>query len=270
MILEIKKFIRKIVRNIFIFILDKASIKLPPWAFGGQEPLSYYPNGTIHDVCTFSINQLIEGDFLEFGVHSGSSFIIYYQQYMRILEQYIDDDREKFGRLSNTRFFAFDSFKGLPAITESLDKTTNNFTEGEYHTEKEEFLKNCQNAGVPSSRLVVVEGFYEHSLNSKIYKLHNLKQAAIISIDCDLYSSTKETLAFVTPLLQNGTIIVFNDWVTNFHSPEFGEQRAFHEWRLKNPELKFSKYIASTGWNFTAFIVHKDCKYWPSDFQQIV
>lgn len=43
----------------------------------------------------------IEGDFLEFGVYTGQSFIGAYERFKKNC---------KFYKLANTRFFAFDSF----------------------------------------------------------------------------------------------------------------------------------------------------------------
>ncbi|MCP4051063.1 MAG: hypothetical protein GY730_10205 [bacterium] len=91
------KFIRK---NLLRF-LQKIHIELPPWIFEtrDRQHLSYYPSGMIYDAVTFVINQKIHGDFLEFGVHTGSSFIQYMKYFTHILKSYESkpNQRLKFG-----------------------------------------------------------------------------------------------------------------------------------------------------------------------------
>ncbi len=57
-----------------------------------------------------------------------------------------------------------------------------------------------------------------------------MKKASIIWVDCDLYRSAATVLDFVTPLLQDGTLIIFDDWYAYRGNPRLGEQRAFGEW----------------------------------------
>jgi hypothetical protein len=50
--------------------------------------------------------------------------------------------------------------------------------------------------------------------------------AALIHIDCDLYSSTKTVLEALAPRIMTGTVIELDEyWIVTDH-----EQRAFHEW----------------------------------------
>lgn len=54
---------------------------------------------------------------------------------------------------------------------------------------------------------------------------------ALIHIDCDLYSSTKEVLFGLNDFIKSGTIIVFDEWIYN-HDPYYNdhEQQAFYDW----------------------------------------
>ena len=159
----------------------------------------------------------IEGDYLEFGVYRGSSFIQAYQM------------AQKYG-LAEMRFFAFDSFQGLP---EAEGKT---FDEGEFQCSRPLFTKIVQKAGVDLDKVMVVEGFYQDSLQNQVKVSNDLKRAALIHVDCDLYVSTKEVLRFVQDLLQPGCIIVMDDWHTfeaadaPDNPEQFGEPKAFEEW----------------------------------------
>jgi hypothetical protein len=46
----------------------------------------------------------------------------------------------------------------------------------------------------------------------------------------------------VAPLLQDGTVLIFDDWYSFAGSPFLGEQRAFREWRATVPGFVFSEY----------------------------
>lgn len=70
----------------------------------------------------------------------------------------------------------------------------------------------------------IYKGFYEKTLVPA-----NLPAAAsIVHVDCDLYESTKLVLTTLIDLglLQQGTVILFDDWNNNFASNDFGERRA--------------------------------------------
>jgi hypothetical protein len=62
-------------------------------------------------------------------------------------------------------------------------------------------------------------------------------------IDCDLYSSTKPVLEFITNLIDNGTILIFDDWFSYKGSPNHGEQKACNEWLEKNPRISLIPYV---------------------------
>ena len=162
-----------------------------------------------------------EGDYLEFGVYQGSSFIMAFQLARRY-------------RLNTMRFFAFDSFEGLPASEGAA------FRKGDYMCSRESFTRIVKKGGVELERVGIVEGFYSHSLTDTVKQDHNLRKVAIVNVDCDLYSSTKEVLRFVEDLIQPGSIIIFDDWYAfedTSHSSEthlYGERRAFQEWPGSN------------------------------------
>jgi O-methyltransferase len=160
----------------------------------------------------------LSGDYLEFGVYRGTSFILAASLAAR-------------NGLDAMRFFAFDSFEGLP---ESEGKV---FSHGQFACSEETFTQLITKAGVPMDRVEKVKGFYDLSLTSEAKRKYALTRAAIVHIDCDLYSSTKDVLAFIEDLLQEGTIVIFDDWSSfrNEQNPdEFGEAKAFNEWRRRS------------------------------------
>lgn len=162
-------------------------------------------------------NTQLRGDYLEFGVYGGSSFIL------------AASLATKYG-LNAMRYFAFDSFQGLP---ESEGKV---FAAGEFCYSEQDFTRIIKKAGVPVEKVIKVKGWYSESLTNDVKQKYRLDKAAVVHIDCDLYSSAKDVLAFIEDIVQVGTIIVFDDW-TVFRDEErpedFGEPKAFNEWPLR-------------------------------------
>jgi O-methyltransferase len=76
-------------------------------------------------------------------------------------------------------------------------------------------------------------------------------------IDCVLYESARCVLEFIRPLLQNGTVLMFNDFYRFKGHPALGERKAFGELLAANPSLLVTDYgkFASVG---QAFLVHMD------------
>ena len=184
----------------------------------------------------------VEGNYLEFGVYRGGTF----SEAFNIV---------KTKKMDSVRFFAFDSFQGLPDIS-GIDKESNQFSKGEYSASLELFKSNIKKAGVDSNRVRIVPGWFKDTLTSRAKKELGIKAAAVVWIDCDLYESTVPVLEFVTDLLVDGSVIVFDDWFLFKGNPDRGEQRAFREWLVKHPEIKvseFHKYF----WHGNSFIVHK-------------
>jgi O-methyltransferase len=160
----------------------------------------------------------LSGDYLEFGVYRGTSFILAANSAAK-------------GGLDDMRFFAFDSFAGLPESEGQV------FSHGQFACSEDTFTTMITKAGVPIERVVKVKGFYNESLTREVKERYALTRAAIVHIDCDLYSSTKDVLSFIEDLVQPGTIVIFDDWSSFRDEPkpeDFGEAKAFNQWVLRD------------------------------------
>lgn len=194
-------------------------------------------------------SEKIEGDYLEFGVFAGRSFIDSYNVIKEVFEYYSkpcperrENDIYRVKAIwENMRFFAFDSFQGLPEL-EGVDKQTNYFNKGEYKSTESQFRANLVNAGVSLEKVVTVSGWFEETCTEETIKKFNIKKASIIHIDCDLFSSTKAALEFIKPLLLDGTVIIFDDWYRYRGNPRLGEAGAFNEWKERMPGWTFVEY----------------------------
>jgi len=191
----------------------------------------------------------VEGDYFEFGVYKGNTFIQAYKLIMDRFDKECQDTNVPSEILApiksnykDIRFFAFDSFAGLPEL-KNLDKQSfNAFYKSKYTCTLNDFRNNLTEANVLLDKVVMVEGFFADTCNEKTISKYNIKNASIVYIDCDLYESTKQVLSFIKPLLVDGTVIIFDDWYFFRGNPNYGQQRAFNEWKT-----------TMKGWTFTEF-----------------
>ena len=73
-------------------------------------------------------------------------------------------------------------------------------------------------------------------------------------IDCDLKESTTLALNFAKPTLQEGTIIIFDDFNYYKGNENKGEYGAFDDFKSTNPNIKFRR-VFDYGYSGRAFIV---------------
>ena len=221
-------------------------------------------NSIIYKAASFVAADLIEGDYLEFGVFRGGSFSTAFLALARAWDErsrqndygvYEKDAIARQKAFHQMRMFAFDSFQGLPK-PEGLDVHTAEFEEGKYACDQQRFLQNIRERGVPLEKVVVVPGFYDQSLKPEVIEQHKMTKASIVWIDCDLYSSTKSVLDFIPPLMQDGTIFIFDDWFGYRGNPTLGEQRAWFEFTAQHPAWIFSEYQKEGPWRMS-FIANK-------------
>ncbi len=137
----------------------------------------------------------------------------------------------------NFDFVVFDSFEGLPEISQ-IDES-GIFAEHGMRMSLEEFQAKVKALGIKREKLRAVKGFYSDSLTQELQAELLGKSIAVAMIDCDLYESTVPVLEFIRPFLRQGSIIIFDDWSCYFGSFEKGEKRAFVEFTTKYPEFTF-------------------------------
>lgn len=171
-------------------------------------------------------NQPINGYYFEFGCHKART--------MRLAW-------DTFHSLYDWTFVAFDSFEGLPEMDPADSMPI--WKKGDLKTCEADFVNLVTQHGMPRERLKIVKGFYADSLTPALRDELLPQKAAVVYIDCDLYSSTVTALDFSRDFFQTGTILVFDDWFCFYGDPTKGERRAFAEFRERNPDLIFENYI---------------------------
>lgn len=180
-----------------------------------------------------------KGDYLEFGVYRGRSFILAY------------DYARRHG-LSDMDFLAFDSFEGLSA---PIGVESAQFVEGQFAYARDRFMQNLLAAKVALSRVHIISGYFSESLTGETHRVVGNRTAAIVWIDCDLFEPTLQALEFVRPLLTDGTCICFDDWYSFSGHPHAGEVAASHEFLRRWPHISFIEY-RNFGASGKQFLVH--------------
>jgi hypothetical protein len=171
--------------------------------------------------------ELVPGDILEFGSYTGRS--------LALLAYYHQLDRKDIHEVSFTRKVAgFDSFKGLPGSDDHPRWRAGMFgTNHSFHplcpkgviVTPEIIQSLFEIYGLPQPELEV--GLFSEVLPEVVGKKYTA--AAIVHIDCDLYKSTMDVLKGVWSILQEGTVLLFDDWFNFKGSKDRGEQKAFRE-----------------------------------------
>ncbi len=188
---------------------------------------------------------LVEGDYLEFGCFGGGSLVDIYRAVRR------------YPLLSAARFFIFDSFEGLPEPTGLDIHEFRIYERGQYACSLDQYKRNIQKLGVPMDRVQCIPGWYNKTLNAELKAKLPIKKAAIVLVDCDLYESTVPVLDFITDYVQDGTVLIFDDWFSYKGRLDLGEARAFYEWLARNPRIHATEYHKA-GVSMISFIMKVD------------
>lgn len=164
------------------------------------------------------------GDYLEFGVCFGSSMACMHDALTATGETAV-------------RMFGFDSFEGLPPEADHQDAKL--WSSGQLASPIEFATQLMSRRGVDWSRTYLVRGWFSQTLNRSLIEKFRLGNIGIVMIDSDLYTSAREALTFVGPLLASHSVILFDDWKSGgLDEKNLGEKRAFTEFLKKNPHFK--------------------------------
>jgi hypothetical protein len=186
----------------------------------------------------------LRGDYFEFGIYRGSTFA------------HADRLARRHLLSSSMRLFGFDSFQGLPSPT-GIEGATGEFLEGDFACALPEVRENLDRRGVDWSRIHLVEGWFDETLNDNLKETLRPAPVAIALIDCDLYRSTLSVLEFLEDLLQQGSILLFDDWDCFGGRDHMGERRAFAEFLQTSTRIVAEPWIRF-GRRGQGFVIHID------------
>jgi O-methyltransferase len=183
----------------------------------------------------YAKNSGVAGDYYEFGLYAGSSFHHAQQEAVRL-------------GLGTMHFWGFDSFQGLPDVAQ--EDGIAKFPAGHYCCDLATVTALHDRFGVDWRRVHLIDGWYDDTLTETLASDRGMAKAAVVVVDCDMYASTLPVLRFITPLLQHGTVLIFDDWGFG------GERKAFLEWLIAHREWWF-KDIGNTDWADHSFITQQ-------------
>ena len=190
----------------------------------------------------FLVENNVAGDYLEFGCHRCRTF-----------RMALTESRRR--NLDQMRFYAFDSFEGLP--TPVLDYSVEKWTGGALSTTEAAFRSHVTKHGIALDRVETIKGFYSDSLTEdrRAAMIEKGRPIAFATIDCDFYESAVPVFDFIEPLLQEGSVIYMDDLFAGTKgSPHKGVARAFLEYQQRS-RFRFLPHL-SIGWWGRSYIAY--------------
>ena len=218
--------------------------------------------------CKFIVNECVEGDYYEFGVYRGQTLVSAYLDFQRIVNrrlknsinigENIDADIIRTRMRDQMMFHAFDSFEGLPELS-SDDVRSTDFSAAQFASASDNLIRLAMHHGMPQDRLQLHKGWFEETCTPEYARKNKLKKASIIWLDCDLHSSAMSAFRIIECLLQDGTVLIVDDWYSFKGSRFYGVQKAFYTWTesesVKN-KFYFNEYRKDS-WKRMSFIVNE-------------
>jgi len=216
----------KIGKKSMPYLLHKRAIETSA-AFIEEHMLFAEPFQTREGLYQYLFERLPEtGLLLEFGVHNGYSINI-------------------FADLTSRQIHGFDSFEGLP--NDGLIPSRNDGG-------SKWFAGKMTNQGrMPTVRenVNLYKGWFDEVL-PEFVNAHSDETAALLHIDCDIYSSTVSVFQNFEKKLAPGTIILFDEYL-NFEGWQRHEHKAFME-LVERLDLKY-EFIAYAYYGAVACVI---------------
>ena len=192
----------------------------------------------------------IQGDILEFGTFRGHTARVFATLMQKLSHQ---------GTL-----YLYDSFEGLPVLTSAVDRDSYDVAdrkvwgegmmrpESGIHIRIQEIVSKI----IPAEQVKVIKGYFEDTFESP-----ESSKVSIVHVDCDLYASAKFVLdkLLSTDLLQDGCLLIFDDYNCNRANNNMGERLALVEAFKAQNRFSYSSYF-SYGWAGHVFFVHDNLK----------
>jgi hypothetical protein len=175
----------------------------------------------------FAFLENVPGDYLEFGVFEGTS----------LLAAFESDRRFRGPDTPPRKFWGFDSFAGFKYFN-AADRHPF-FTEGEFTSSLPQTQQRLEKQIRGRAEFELVPGYFEQTIAGKTAPELGIQQVSVALIDCDLGTPARLALDFMRPALQNGSIIILDDYFAYRGSQQSGVAGAFAQFQADHPALKF-------------------------------
>lgn len=187
----------------------------------------------------------IEGDYLEFGVFTGSSFC----HSIRCVKKTLKLNP----KLKDTRFFGFDSFEGFGELAQDDEHPF--YVNENFETSYEAVNKRVKKVA-KGMTYKLYKGFFNETLKEG-HEAMGIHKTRILFIDSDTYASSIDALRFCIPTMQEGSIIILDDYFSYRGSEKHGVARAFNEF-MEEGNFK-TRRMFDYGLGGAVFIISEKC-----------
>jgi len=195
--------------------------------------------GTLNKCWGYCFSNHFLGDYVEFGLYHGDSFQESIKQYNLFMQwvnsQLLSDEKWRVEIAKNSIFLnnkpvfhGLDTFEGMPQNKE-----------GNIIFKEKNFIANFKDVKKKIERVANKKIDYRLYKGLFIEKANDLKnslgdkQVAIINFDCDLESSTEDSLSIIKNNIGIGTILLFDDYNAFNSNNKYGQRKAFNEFSKK-------------------------------------
>lgn len=145
--------------------------------------------------------------------------------YVKALQRFC---REFGKQITDYYIFGFDTFSGLPQKKSEKDDHFS-WNQGSFSHKESDVQARLESAGFPLHRLTLVKGDFENTLTDELRNQLSDRPPAIVTVDCDYFSSAYTSLEWLRPMLISGVFFYFDD-IWSFHgNPNYGELAAIRE-----------------------------------------
>lgn len=200
--------------------------------------------GALHRAWGHVFTNHMEGDYVEFGVYLGASFVESFKQYQlfrnwlasqmesnepwrrEVAANYID---------SKVTFRGLDTFAGMP----DNDEGNATFAGKTFVSSLAKVEELCRATGMKVEAFSLYPGLFSET---KDILAKDLRKIAILNIDSDLYESARDALEIAEPYIQVGTVLLFDDYNAFCADNRKGERRAFNQFQTTS-RFKFEPWF---------------------------
>lgn len=173
----------------------------------------------------------VDGDYVEFGVFEGASFITAYECHTATN-----------GPLGmRRRFFGFDSFEGLRF--DEGEASHARLEPGRFATDRPTVEARVRRVLGDRVEWALVAGFIDETLTAEAVANRGIDRIAVAMFDLDLGEPTKLALDFVVPRLQPGSVLMFDEFFMFKGDPTLGEAGALATFQASHPAFQLRHYM---------------------------
>ena len=183
----------------------------------------------------------VNGDYLEFGVFTGGALVFSTRVNRKL--SWIS------GKMT-TNFFGFDSFEGFGSAASHDDHPF--YTDDTFAVNFQKVERNIKKQ-TKGSNVRLIKGFFNDTLIDHSPESYGISKARVIFIDCDLMEPALLALRFCAPLLQEGTILLLDDYFSYKGNSKLGISGAFMKFKNEHPEIEWRR-LYGYGYLGQAFI----------------